>query len=130
MGLDNGIELDRSISVVPSYIKVDEFDGSRNFTEICYWRKCWGIRNEILCLFLGHDNDYDYCLELTTFHVRSIRRIIRSFMNQKKWEEDGLSIWSYSEIRPRLTQHWKALWWLEKYMRENPDAKAYFYDSY
>ena len=119
MGLDNGVILNKPTGATPSHISV----------EICYWRKCWGIRNEILCLFPETEPN-DSCLDLTPEHIRAIRRILRSFMNQNKWEEEGDSIWSYSTIRPRLTKHWSALWKLEKYMRKNPDAKAYFYDSW
>ena len=103
MGLDNGIVLNKPTSVIPFYVKVDDWVLSHNSVEICYWRKCWGIRNEILCLFPEAEPN-DSCLDLTPEHIRAIRKIIRSFMNRKKWEEEGMSIWTYSEIRPRLTK--------------------------
>lgn len=51
-------------------------------------------------------------------------------MNKKKWEEEADSIWTYDEIRPMLIKQWIALWWLERYLRKNSDAEAYFYDSW
>ena len=117
------------MKVIPFYVKVDNWGSSQNSVEICYWRKCWGIRNEVLCLFPEADSN-DSCLNLTPEHIRAIRKILRSFMNRKKWEEEANSIWTYSEIRPRLTKHWIALWWLERYLKKNPDAEAYFYDSW
>ena len=72
----------------------------------------------------------DSRLDLTSEHVRAIRKIIRSFIRKKKWEEEANSIWTYSEIRPRLIKHWFALWWLEYYLKSNTDAEAYFYDSW
>lgn len=129
IGLDNGIVLNKPTNVIPFYVKVDDWVLSHNSVEICYWRKCWGIRNEILCLFPEAEPN-DSCLDLTPEHIRSIRKIIRSFMNRKKWEEEGMSIWTYDEIRPRLTKQWFALWWLEHYLKKNPDAEACFYDSW
>ena len=129
IGLDNGIVLNKPTSVIPFYVKVDDWVPSQNSVEICYWRKCWGIRNKILCLFPEAEPN-DSCINLTPEHIRAIRKIIRFFMNRKKWEEDGMSIWTYSEIRPRLFKHWFALLWLEHYLKKNPDAEAYFYDSW
>ena len=129
MGLDNGIVLNKPINVIPFYVKVDSWASSQDSVEICYWRKCWGIRNEILGLFPGADSN-DSCLNLTPEDTRAIRKIIRSFMNKKKWEEEADSIWTYDEIHPRLINHWIALWWLERYLRKNPNTEAYFYDSW
>lgn len=129
IGLDNGVFLNKPTSVIPFYVKVDSWASSEDSVEICYWRKCWGIRDEILSLFPEADSN-DSCLKLTPEHIRAIRKIIRSFMNKEKWEEESNSIWTYDEIRPRLIKHWVALWWLERYLRKNPDAEAYFYDSW
>ena len=129
MGLDNGVFLNKPTSVIPFYVKVDSWASSEDSVEICYWRKCWGIRDEILSLFPEADSN-DSCLKLTPEYIRAIRKIIRSFMNKKKWEEESNSIWTYDEIHLRLIKQWIALWWLEHYLKKNPDAEAYFYDSW
>jgi hypothetical protein len=55
MGLDNGIvvkNLDRNN--IPNFIKLPfGWDLEKDHIEIAYWRKCWGIRNDILDILHG-----------------------------------------------------------------------------
>ena len=88
MGLDNGIVLNKPTSVIPFYVKVDSWASSQDSVEICYWRKCWGIRDEILSLFPEADSN-DSCLKLTPEHIRAIRKIIRSFIIQHSGKYDN-----------------------------------------
>ena len=130
MGLDNGIVLKSPKSPKAIFHGFNFIDSlGENNIEICYWRKCWGIRREILSIFpFTYTNDGIYYL--TADNIKDIRKIIRYFCNQKHWEEDANSIWTYAEFRSVLTIQWMQLWRLEKYLRTHADAICYFYDSY
>ena len=59
MGLDNGIVLATHHKInmddIPEYIVIEEDDWRNNdddyndgyYYDVCYWRKCWNIRNFI-----------------------------------------------------------------------------------
>ena len=132
MGLDNGIVLEKKRSTLPRYITYD-FIGSDNFLELCYWRKCWGIRNRILAIDFENekepweDNGIYY---LTPKDVYEIQKVLFYFLKKKNWEREAGSIWTYEEIWPRLVKHIFRLIWLERYLKKNPDAVCYFYDSW
>ena len=61
--------------------------------EILYWRKNWGLRNAVVDNFSAVDENNCYYSIDTPQQVFKLIRIIVSFMDKEKWEEDGESIW-------------------------------------
>ena len=130
MGLDNGItickkNLNSSIILNESFILSDY--------EVCYWRKCWGIRNDIIDYL---HNTYEiqeelYEYELTLADLQAIYDILLSWYNKKKWNESGRSIWDWKTIKEQLRYDCNRLAYLiakkEVYWDDLP---VYFYDSY
>lgn len=134
MGLDNGVivrsthrKLTRAMLPEELVYPWDEkFD--QDGIEILYWRKNWGLRNIVVDTF-PNDDDYLFLIE-TPQQVFELIKIIVSFMNKEKWEEDGDSIWDYDEILPILQQNIINLALAAAFMKNNPDIYLVFYDSY
>lgn len=128
MGLDNGIIL-RDVNpkelVVNKLINLDNLEDTS--AEICYWRKCWGIRNEIVGKLHFNDNEES---KLDAEDIPVIIKILFDFYGQTEWEEDADSIWEWDEFKDTLRQQIFNLMWLYDYMLEHSDAKVIFYDSY
>ena len=135
MGLDNGIQIKRNTSTnsIPELKQFElAYDNKHQFDfEICYWRKCYNIRNMIMDVVeSARDNDNSDIL--TTTDIEKIIHGLQSF-NSANWQENGGSIWDwddeeypYSEKIQRDIENLKNLHTLmEKY-----DLEVYFYDSY
>lgn len=135
MGLDNGIQIKRNTSTnsIPELKQFElSYDNKHQFDfEICYWRKCYNIRNMIMDVVeSARDNDKSDIL--TTTDIEKIIHGLQSF-NSANWQENGGSIWDwddeeypYSEKIQRDIENLKNLQTLmEKY-----DLEVYFYDSY
>ena len=135
MGLDNGIQIKRNTSTnsIPELKQFElAYDNKHQFDfEICYWRKCYNIRNMIMDVVeSARDNDNSDIL--TTTDIEKIIHGLQSF-NSANWQENGGSIWDwddeedpYSEKIQRDIENLKNLQTLmEKY-----DLEVYFYDSY
>ena len=135
MGLDNSIQIKRNTSTnsIPELKQFElAYDNKHQFDfEICYWRKCYNIRNMIMDVVeSGRDNDNSDIL--TTTDIEKIIHGLQSF-NSANWQENGGSIWDwddeeypYSEKIQRDIENLKNLQTLmEKY-----DLEVYFYDSY
>lgn len=135
MGLDNGIQIKRNTSTnsIPELKQFElAYDNKHQFDfEICYWRKCYNIRNMIMDVIeSARDNDNSDIL--TTTDIEKIIHGLQSF-NSANWQENGGSIWEwddeeypYSEKIQRDIENLKNLQTLmEKY-----DLEVYFYDSY
>ena len=135
MGLDNGIQIKRNTytNSIPELKQFElTYDNKHQFDfEVCYWRKCYNIRNMIMNVVeSARDNDYSDLL--TTTDIEKIIHGLQSF-NSANWQEDGGSIWDwddeecpYSEKIQRDIENLKNLQTLmEKY-----DLEVYFYDSY
>ena len=130
MGLDNGItickeNLNSSIILNESFIPLDY--------EVCYWRKCWGIRNDIIDYL---HNTYEiqeelYEYELTLADLQAIYDILLSWYNKKKWNESGRSIWDWKTMKEQLRYDCNRLAYLiAKKEVYGDDLPVYFYDSY
>ena len=137
IGLDNGIIVRSNLRAITREILPEElvypwaeqFDGPEE-VEILYWRKNWGLRNIVVDTFPVNDKcDYEYLIE-TPQQVFELIKIIVSFMNKEKWEEDGDSIWDYDEILPILQQNIINLASIAAFMKNNLDVYLVFYDSY
>ena len=130
MGLDNGIairkeNLNSSIILNESFIPLDY--------EVCYWRKCWGIRDDIIHYlretYKTQENLYEY--ELTLEDLQAIYNILLSWYNKKKWNESGRSIWSWKVMKKQLRYDCNKLAYLiAKKEVYGDDLPVYFYDSY
>lgn len=136
MGLDNGIKLKVKNKKVfkPFFVKFDDFDFIEGI-EVCYWRKCWAIRNDIINVlnrnhFNGVRNQNRYKWPVKSSDINDIIRVIKSWRNQKRWDAYAESIWEYEEIKDRLRQQITSLRWLKYYLKFHPNVECYFYDSY
>jgi len=139
MGLDNGIaiKMNKNISKdVEDILKYFEDP----FGEVCYWRKCWNIRNKILeSLNDKYElwDEYEYFLDEED--IQEIIKILTSF-NKENWIcgnafSDG-SIWEWDEIKDNLKSSLNNLYYLlgiiKTYNANNMEVpfQIYFYDSY
>ena len=135
MGLDNGIyvkskkrQLTRED--LPKGIVFPFEKDYGEAPEILYWRKNWGLRNQVLNT-LGTRLSNDYISEIDTVEqVIDIMKVIIYFMDEETWESEGDSIWSYKEELPVLRDNILNLALIAAYMKDNPDVYLEFYDSY
>ena len=99
-----------------------------NDYDLCYWRKCWGIRNAIIRKFHFSDDGGEYKLDLEDIPV--IIRILEGFCNSDTWENEGDSIWEYNDYIDNLITQIVNLKLFYKYWKNHPDLEVLFYDSY
>ena len=130
MGLDNirikNVKLEDL--KVPWFVKLDDCPYSeQQEVEVCYWRKCWGIR-DIFISKLHYEDGGETKVEVDD--VPAIVKALEPFMSKSYWEEYADSIWEYDEYLFQQSLNLKNLLWLGQYMKENPDIEVYFYDSY
>ena len=134
IGLDNGIVIKRitreQIESIPPYIETDITEYNNEIEmEIAYWRKCWGIRNEIIKIL--HMSDDQYRAEINIEDIPPIIRMLYNFLSESYWNEYGDSIWDYDEgIKEKLVQNIINLKWLYYFMQKNENIEIEFYDSY
>lgn len=126
MGLDNGI----TVKATSRWEAIQELDASfsqkyNGSWEVCYWRKCWNVRNDIFSVLAcpRENNDGQYPVQLE--HIDQIIDVLKSY-NEDNWE---LSIWEFEEMKPHLKEQAKNLKKLKKLMEIYP-LSVYFYDSY
>ena len=136
MGLDNGIYVKKN-ALTKSINLNDTFIGdsyNRDEIDITYWRKCWGLRNDIIdYLYNKYDiNENDIgTFKLDTDDINIIISIVSSWRNKKKWNNESNSIWTWKEIKDSLVQNLIDLTYLLVKMEDYPGGfEVYFYDSY
>ena len=135
MGLDNGISVARNdcSNKIKALKKFEEsWDKEYKYPfEICYWRKCWNVRKDILNILnsCGEEDEYHYTLSIE--HIEEIIKLLKSY-NLKTWEYGGWagSIWTWFEHKKINRKHIKNLKKLIKLMKKYPHLEVYFYDSY
>lgn len=137
MGLDNGIVLKAKEDIeVPTFLEVRQANypyepiaaiPAGKSEEICYWRKCWGIRNEIMW-DIGLDEDV-YCCELTSDDVENIIIILEKYIRKDYYDEHHRSIWEWKRIVPSLMRQAEILSWANELLEEDK-IELEFYDSY
>ena len=125
MGLDNGITVKRTAQTENiSEMRLFEDDYVRKYKcdyEVCYWRKCWNIRNKIL--------DVVYPWEpLSVEDIDKIIEVLKSFTTDN-WEDEGSSIWCFDNMEETLRDQINNLGVLKRLMQEH-ELEVYFYDSY
>lgn len=141
MGLDNGIVLKAKEDIsVPNELMLTKYDVWRNFNsddidepldtipkdeqvEICYWRKCWGIRNEII-----------HCFEKRPYKIPfdkldEICNIINKFTKEEYYNMYARSIWDWDEMVDKLKLQITRLEWCKELLKEDK-IELEFYDSY
>lgn len=135
MGLDNGIEVKRTYYTndIPELQRFNQpWDKEHKYNfEVCYFRKCWNIRNMILDVVKG---TYDNIISdpLTTYDIDNIIKGLQAF-NSDNWQDNGGSIWDWDDEEYPYSEHIKrdieSLQTLRKLM-DKYDLEVYFYDSY
>ena len=143
MGLDNGImlrhrsqkEVEDNIGVYANVIREpyvgDEGKHGYYEYEVCYWRKCWGLRDKILAILGDKFKDEDYECELTIKDLEAIREIEYGYMcDPDEWDENGSTIWDFNDMLPHFAKDIVSISWLIEFLKRHPKAYAYFYDSY
>lgn len=130
MGLDNGIELTTYNEVLR--------ERSCNM-EICYFRKCWGIRDEILDILKANHTEYNICefgggtYNLDSKDIKDIKKIIKRFLDEDYFNDYADSkVFTYEEYKPVLKKAYKNLGWLRWYLWlcGSNVRRLWFYDSY
>lgn len=132
MGLDNGIRIDKertkaNITFNPAIV------GDSFTNELLYWRKCWGLRDDIvnyLCDKYNVERDF-YSQDLDVDDLIKIREIIHSWSHKKKWTRESRSIWSWKSIKRSLRKDAEVLAYLIALKeKEGDNLVLFFYDSY
>ena len=128
MGLDNGF-ICKNIKrdEIPSYVRLP-WDCRDEDIEIAYFRKCWGIRGEIIRLL--HVKDDEYKIPVEKEDIIPIVKILMKYLDREYYDENADSIWEYDEYKENIQHSIINLMWLRVYMETNPDVTCYFYDSY
>ena len=128
LGLDNGIVI-KGIKreQLPSFIKLPWSEDYKDEIELCYWRKCWGIRDVIMDILHGYNQDYT---PIDQEDIQPIVRHLYNFCSKEYWDENADSIWEFEDMIPNLIQQLINLTWLKDYMKEHPEVTCHFYDSY
>jgi len=134
MGLDNGIEAKNiNPADIPGFVTIEEqpYTREKGLMEVCYWRKCWGIRGMILgVLFAQNLPKEQYSYDLEWKEVENIARGLLPFLDKEYFNENAESIWDFEEMQEHLLQDIINLTWLAWYMKSHPEVKVSFYDSY
>ena len=128
MGLDNGF-ICKNIKrdEIPSWVKLP-WDLIDEDIEIAYFRKCWGIRGEIIRLL--HVKDDEYKIPVEKEDIIPIVKILMKYLDREYYDENADSIWEYDEYKENIQHSIINLMWLRVYMETHPDVTCYFYDSY
>ena len=160
MGLDNGVtirysleniptnnasELGRNYVSIPSQMRershwmaVTEEDSKLVLeSEVVYWRKCWGIRNEMVAhlnnKYKTDDRD-EYKWSLDTEDCYCLIEILREYDNKDVWDNEGRSIWDYEDdhMHDHLLADIHTLHEIIRLLQDNNPRvlEVYFYDSY
>lgn len=128
MGLDNGF-ICKNIkrNEIPSYVRLP-WDCRDEDVEIAYFRKCWGIRGEIIRLL--HVKDDEYKIPVEKEDIIPTVKILMKYLDREYYDENADSIWEYDEYKENIQHSIINLMWLRVYMETHPDVTCYFYDSY
>lgn len=105
-------------------------------SEVVYWRKWWGCRNEVVN-YLDHKYNTDKDTgrwQLDTEDCREIINILYEFDNPDTWLDYGQSIWDYTDdnIHDQIQGDIQALKNIISMIdKKDPRlVKVEFYDSY
>lgn len=130
MGLDNGIYI-KGYRKKPFYVKDDLYDQS-NQIDLAYWRKYWGLRNDIINIIYENYYGNDSEVLLSENQIKKIRNLIMEItFSKKRYLESCSGYWDYNiysvlqGIRQMINLTWAA-----RQVRKNPEVEVFWYDSY
>ena len=95
MGLDNGIYI-KGYRKKPFYVKDDLYDQS-NQIDLAYWRKYWGLRNDIINIIYENYYGNDSEVLLSENQIKKIRNLIMEItFSKKRYLESCSGYWDYN----------------------------------
>ncbi len=142
MGLDNGIHLIMRQKIDPKediifndFEKIDFDEFATNeykdgyYYDVCYWRKCWNIRDMIFDALDADKNSLSdtYTIDKPSQIQEIIDGLYRFLQNGEDWED---SIWDFEDMIPQLAQDIVNLSAVKRIMNDYTNVKVEFYDSY
>ena len=137
IGLDNGICVKSNKQTIvrsdlPQGIEYPFDKDYDNEVEIAYWRKCWGLRNDIMNTFGWLTTSPDkWKFEIDTpAQVINLIELIAKWLDRERWENESGSIWEYDYIKNILIENIINFALIYEYMTTHPDVYLEFYDSY
>ena len=130
MGLDNGIYI-KGYRKKPFYVKDDLYDQS-NQIDLAYWRKYWGLRNDIINIIYENYYSNDSEVLLSENQIKKIRNLIMEItFSKKKYLESCSGYWDYNIYSVlRGIRQMINLTWAARQVRKNPEVEVFWYDSY
>ena len=130
MGLDNGIYI-KGYRKKPFYVKDDLYDQS-NQIDLAYWRKYWGLRNDIINIIYENYYGNDSEVLLSESQIKKIRNLIMEItFSKKRYLESCSGYWDYNIYSVlRGIRQMINLTWAARQVRKNPEVEVFWYDSY
>ena len=130
MGLDNGIYI-KGYRKKPFYVKDDLYDQS-NQIDLAYWRKYWGLRNDIINIIYENYYGNDSEVLLSENQIKKIRNLIMEItFSKKRYLESCSGYWDYNIYSVlRGIRQMINLIWAARQVRKNPEVEVFWYDSY
>ena len=130
MGLDNGIYI-KGYKKKPFYVKDDLYDQS-NQIDLAYWRKYWGLRNDIINIIYENYYGNDSEVLLSENQIKKIRILIMEItFSKKRYLESCSGYWDYNIYSVlRGIRQMINLTWAARQVRKNPEVEVFWYDSY
>ena len=129
MGLDNGIYI-KGYRKKPFYVKDDLYDQS-NQIDLAYWRKYWGLRNDIInIIYENYGNDSEVLLSEN--QIKKIRNLIMEItFSKKRYLESCSGYWDYNIYSVlRGIRQMINLTWAARQVKKDPQVEVFWYDSY
>ena len=118
--------------ILPTAIKYPfEKDYNKENVEICYARKCWGMRTSLINEVHWSEivDDWKYVADKPAQIIEMIE-VVASWLDEERWEDEGSSIWTYQEAQHNLINWIINLALIINFLENNPDCYLEFYDSY
>ena len=131
VGLDNGLIIKgiKKNDIPPWVILPWDWNDKREEQELLYFRKCWGIRGEILAkLHCIEPNDSETNVDVED--ILPLAKILMKYLDKEYYDDNANSIWEYDEYIDNIQQSIVNLVWLKGYMEAHPKVECYFYDSW
>lgn len=130
MGLDNGIYI-KGYRKKPFYVKDDLYEQS-NQIDLAYWRKYWGLRNDIINIIYENYYGNDSEVLLSENQIKKIRNLIMEItFSKKRYLESCSGYWDYNIYSVlRGIRQIINLTWAARQVRKNPEVEVFWYDSY
>lgn len=130
MGLDNGIYI-KGYKKKPFYVK-DEFYDQSNQIDLAYWRKYWGLRNDIINIIYENYYGNDSEVLLSENQIKKIRNLIMEItFSKKRYLESCSGYWDYNIYSVlRGIRQMINLTWAARQVKKNPEVEVIWYDSY